>query len=554
MKKASMVLLAMLIVLNALAQFRSAPVVKGNVSFITSKNIYVKFANTALIEVGSRLYLAGREIPCLVVKTKSSTSCVCVAVGGCEVKKGDDIIFIPPEETEAVLPDTLLPGENAVMDSVLNEMLVNNDKGILFDKKPGRKELENREQIQGRISFAAYSNLASARENRHRLVGRLSLDATHIRNSNFSFESYLNYSQLFPVDTASGNDNPAWPSHLFRVYNLAVGYEVNPDLHLLLGRKINPKISSLGAIDGFQAEKQLGEVYVGAIVGFRPDFEDFRYNPKLLEYGAYGGTTINNDQLYAQTTLGLIEQRNSGKIDRRFAYLQHSSTLFRKLFLFSSMEMDLFGGSDSMGSQVFRIPNLYVSARYRFNRRINLALSYDARKRIIYYETFQTEIERILNDDIARQGIRLRLNVRLIKYVNGGISYSKRFQSSRDNKSDNIYGFITMSNMPGMGGRLTFTVNRNISNYLKSQVVAVRYWRTLIDAKLDFDFYYRLANYTFVNSAEARGQHYYGTNFSWYINRQLLLALSGEVARFNHENNYRFYLRVVKRFRSDQKK
>ena len=102
-------------------------------------------------------------------------------------------------------------------------------------------------------------------------------------------------------------------------------------------------------------------------------------------------------------------------VDRRYTYFQHSSTIGQKLTIFSSFELDLYNkvNADSMGP--IRLTNLYVSLGYQIAKWIDLNVSYDSRKQIIYYETLKTEIERILDNDEARQGIRYRLNLRPVE-------------------------------------------------------------------------------------------------------------------------------------------
>lgn len=175
-------------------------------------------------------------------------------------------------------------------------------------------------------------------------------------------------------------------------------------------------------------------------------------------------------------------------------------------------------------------------------------LSYDSRKRIIYYETFQTELERLLDDDIARQGTRGRINFRPYKNILAGVSYSKRFQSNRANKSDNIYGYVTLTKVPNIGGRLSLTYNRNESNYLESNIGSARYSRGFLNGRLNTDLYYRLVFYDYSSGIESFQQHYFGTNLSYNVNRKLLFSISGELSTFNNENNIRIYSRIAQRF------
>jgi hypothetical protein len=182
-------------------------------------------------------------------------------------------------------------------------------------------------------------------------------------------------------------------------------------------------------------------------------------------------------------------------------------------------------------------------------------VSYDSRKRILYYETFQTEIERLLDEDIARQGIRARLSFRPIKYVNAGISYGKRFQNNEQNQSDNMQAYVTFSRLPQVGGRLNLSYNRNSSSYLESNIGSIRHSRSLLrNNRLNADFYYRYVYYQYTNLADPLQQNYFGTGITYNLTRNLLLSISGELTTFNDENNYRINTRIVQRFYRKAKK
>ncbi len=515
------------------------PAIKGKVSFITSKNIYVKFNDTKSINIGDTLYIAQTNAPCLIVTNKSSTSCVSTIINDCDINKGDEVVFNYSLLKES---DIANEKEKTALENIVeapSEKTQDTERTSLYE-----------ERIKGRLSVSSYSNLSEIRDDRHRVMTRLSLKADHINNSKFSVDTYLNYRKNFIADDNNGDIKTSF----FNVYNLAVKYDVDTTLSVTLGRKINYKISSLGAIDGIQAEKFFGNNYVGVIAGFRPDIRDYGINTDLLQYGGYIGRVTDSENFRSQTTLGFIQQTNQGEIDRRYAYFQHSSTLYKKLNLFSSMELDLYNKISEENNKSVRLTNFYTSARYRFNRKINLTFSYDSRKRIIYYETYQTQIEQLLDQDIARQGIRARINVRPVKYLSTTVSYGKRFQSDSQNKSDNINGYVSWSRIPRIGGRVSLNYNMNTSNYLKSNIISLRHSRHFFDRKLNADFYYRFVNYDYTSNDLKLNQNYFGTYLSYYLNRTLMISLSGELAISDLENNYRINTRVVKRFYGNRKK
>ena len=502
-------------------------ILHGQVSFVTTNNIYVKFDDTSFIKVGDSLNLGGTDSACLVVKSKSSTSCVCSIINDCEIQKGDEVLFNYMVKTESETKQES-PTELLLAAPVVEETI----------------ESMYTENINGSVSLSGYSNINSQRENRTRVMTRLALNASHINNSKFSFNTYLNYRYIFEqADSTSLLKN-----NFFRVYNLSVRYDALPSFSVIAGRNINPKISSLGAIDGLQLEKYFGKFYVGAIGGFRPDTFDYGFNADLLQYGGYAGVMSDAKKFYSQTTLGFVEQQNAGETDRRFAYFQHNSTIFKNLYLFSSLELDLYSKVDGVTANDIRLTNLYISARYRISRKVNLMLSYDSRKRILYYQTFQSEIDRLLDDDLARQGLRARLNIRPFKYISAGFSYARRFRSDEQNKSNNLHGYVTWTRIPSIEGRLSLSYNRNESNYLLSNIGSIRYSRDLVKNKLYADFYYRFVDYNYYSMTDPYLQHYIGTNLSYNISRNLLFSISGEMAISEIENNYRIYARLVQRF------
>lgn len=63
--------------------------ITGEVSFVNSKNIYVKFENTKNIKIGDTLRFINQQKACLLVKNKSSKSVICTSIFNCNINKGD---------------------------------------------------------------------------------------------------------------------------------------------------------------------------------------------------------------------------------------------------------------------------------------------------------------------------------------------------------------------------------------------------------------------------------------------------------------------------------
>lgn len=506
-------------------------VLEGTVSFVTANNLYVRFESTEAISIGDTLKFNGQD--CLLVAQKSTSSVVCTLLNNCLVTKDDTVTAIvkkPVKEEED--PNPIVEEEKTQTD--VDVTPVYKEEASLYS-----------ENIRGRVSAGTYNSFSNLRDSRSRIQTQFSLNANHIGDSKFSVESFISYRGLTTVP-----ENYAGRTSIFSLYNLNLRYDATPSLSITGGRRINPKASSVGANDGLMIEKYFGNFYVGALGGFRPDFFDYGFNTDLLQYGGYFGIETNENDFRSQTTLGAMEQTNNGSTDRRYLFLQHNSTIASNLNLFGTMEMDIFGG-DEGGS---RLTNLYISARYRFSRAVNASISFDSRKRIIYYESFQTEIDRILDDDLARQGLRLRLNLRPAKIVWLGASYSSRFQSDSQNQSDNIYGYATLTKIPGIGGRLNVSYNINTTRYLSSNILSVRHSRAIVKNTLYADVYFRMANYDYERFQQDFTQNYYGGGLNYSISRTWQLNISGELSTLTEEENYRIYARLTKRFYSKKKK
>ena len=508
---------------------------EGVVTFTTSSNVYVRFESTADIEVGDTLYIIkeSERIPCLVVSQKSSNSTVNTIINNCPVQKDDVILFSKMKVAEEVIEDV----------DIIPETVEGPPEGD--EEEVEQEEKIFRERLNGRLSFASYSNFSSnGGDDQHRLMLRGSVNAQNINDGRVSFESYVNYRQNMLQPGA----DPDIQTQFFRVYNLSLTIDVSQSMQVSLGRKINRKVSSLGAIDGLQVEKYFGNFFVGAIGGYKPDLFKFDFNDQFFQVGGYVGFFANKSGYYAQSTFGLLEQKNGSATDRRYAYFQHSSRIGRNLHLFGSAEVDLYQNVNGSINSQPRLTNLYASLRYRFSKAISLMVSYDTRKRVIYYETLRTEVEKLLADDQARQGIRARLQVRPMKYINVGVGYSRRFQNDNQNRADNMNAYISHSKLPGIGGRLAINATMNESNYLKTRIIGARYSRSLIRKKVSGDLYFRRIEYRYGGNEVVTFQDYLGVNINIRLAKKLSLNLLGEIGRRVTVDNYRINTRLIKRF------
>lgn len=519
--------------------------IKGTVTYVTSQSVYVKFKSTDLISVGDTLSILknGRMVPSLIVRNKSSISCVCTPVGPEKILLSDEVLF----QGRISGPDVTERAGIRQIDSVLTGPALS---PVTLEESPGIKRQEpdlsdrdSRYNIRGRISAASYNTLADSESN-SRFRYTFLIQGDHAGNSGLSFDGYFTFRHIKGRwDEVKDNINSS-----LKVYALSLKYDFNESARLLLGRNINPRISSIGASDGLQFEKKFGNVTVGAMVGSRPDHIDYNLNVDLFQFGIYVSHELRNDRIYLQNTLAYIEQRNDFKVDRRFIYFQHSSTLARNLNLFTSLELSLYENIDDTPKNVVDLTNLYASIRYRPFRKLNLSVSYDTRKNIQYYETFKNYIDSLIDRE-TRQGIRFHASYRINKYIVWGVNTSWRFQKSERNLSKNLNSYLTISQIPGLNIRTTLSANFLQTNYLNSKIFGIRVSKDMVLRKLYGDIHYRWVDYDFLDYEQKTSQNIIGANLSWNIFKGLSLYLNYEIALDEREIQYhQVFTKLIQRF------
>ena len=533
---------------------------KGKVSYISAQNVYVKFESTEHIDIGDTLFLnrKGQMIPVLIVNNKSSISCVCTPITSDRINISDEIIFetntIGKGQSEGSMAQpqddlSSLSGQAQYSAADTFTGLNESDQSLEYDGLTSRQiekklqKQEYRQNITGRISATTYNTIADSRSN-NRFRFTFFMRGDHLGNTRLSFESYITFRHtLDEWEEVKNNISSA-----LKIYSLSLKYDFSQSTSLVLGRYINPKISSIGAVDGLQFKKGFGNFMIGAFVGSRPDHQDYSLNVHLFQYGAYIGHESNSDNRFLQSTIAFIEQRNNSKIDRRFIYFQHSNSLTRNLNFFGSAELSLYQNINDEPKNVLDLTNLYVSLRYRVSRRLSLSLSYDNRKNIQYYETYKNFIDKLIEEE-TRQGVRLHASYKLFKNVIWGINTGWRFQKSEKNLSQNLNSYLTFSRIPGVNIRTTLTANFLRTNYLDSKIFGISVSKEIIPRKLNGDINYRWVDYKYLNYELGTRQNIMGVNLSLNIIKRLSLYVNYEFTFDDQEIVYhQIFTKIIQRF------
>jgi hypothetical protein len=287
---------------------------------------------------------------------------------------------------------------------------------------------------------------------------------------------------------------------------------------------------------------------VGAIAGSRPNYTDYGFDLNLLQAGAYVGYNTSKDFKQSQSTLAFIEQHNGSKTDRRFVYLQHSNSTLKDFSFFGSMEVDLFENVSGVAKSTLSLTNMYLSLRYKLSKQLSLTTSYDSRKNIIYYESYKSFIDQLVDDE-TRQGLRFNINYRPLKFVTWGANASWRFQKSDINLSKNLNSYLNFSRVPWIGASASITANFLQTNYLDSKMFGVRMTKEIIPGKLSSDAYFRMVDYSYKNYEYTVKQKIAGLDVSVNLTKMLAFHVYYE-GTFEKDKDtfHRVNMKLIQRF------
>jgi hypothetical protein len=502
---------------------------EGKVTYITSQHVYVRFSSTVGLNDGDTLFTrgSGGEVPALVILNHSSASCACEPLGDVSLKLSDQIFGRPKARESPASP----PVEEDAAPEVAAE------EGVIVN--PPRKQ-----DIDGRFSVASYNYLKNQQSaGRQRMRYAFSLDASNIGGSGLTLESYLTFSHtLKQWDEIKENIFNG-----LKIYNLSASYAFRSSMHLTAGRRINPRLSSVGAIDGLQFEKGFGGLKAGLIAGFRPDYQDYSINTDLFQYGAYLAHDFKGSAGKMQNTLAYIEQMNGGLTDRRFLYFQHSNNLIRKLWFFASVETDLYQQVDGSKKTVFNLYNTYLILRYRVVRPLTLSMSYSARNNLIYYESYKDFLDRLLEDKTL-QGWRFRINYHPIPHLYLGTHAAYRYRKDDPVATKNAHGYATYSQIPAIGASVTATVTWMQSAYLDGMIYGLGMDKDFLKGKLHTSLKYHYVDQTYRSAEQALPQHVGEAGLSWAVYRKLSLSVHYEGTFEESLEYHRIFVSLNQRF------
>jgi hypothetical protein len=367
----------------------------------------------------------------------------------------------------------------------------------------------------------------------------LSVNAKNISGSPLSAETYISMVSRYRKSDETEQNNSGdtrGTSNNIRIYNLAVSYDITDNFKVLAGRKINPKLSNMGAVDGLQLELRKGTFTTGLLAGSRPHNVDYGLNTSLFQYGMF----VSHDKMVnkgnIQSTVAFVDQKNAGNTDRRFIYFQHSNSIFNNLYFYGSAEFALYSYVNEVQDNAPKMSNLYFSLRYKALKNLSLSLSYSARKNIIYYETYKSFLDKLIDDEL-QQGYMAQVNYRPLKKLTIGATAG--YRDRKDSRpSKNAYIYTTYSDVPVINAALTLSATLLESVYLNGNVYSINLSRSILKNKVTGNIGYKYQQYKFVPAAPAVKQNTAEAGLNWYILKKLSFGMYYEG---NFEKTYAFH-------------
>jgi hypothetical protein len=427
-------------------------------------------------------------------------------------------------------------------DSVIKDSLLSVSPKDSIVNKPVRKP--GKQKITGSLSAYSYSNFSKANpaiSTQYRYT--LSLDAQHIGNSAISFNTYATFRQ----DPGKWSEVQKNIFNALKIYSLSLGYDASKTTHLTLGRTINPKMVSIGAMDGLQLEQSVNRFSAGLVAGFRPDNVDYGFNRNLFQYGGYLALNSVSADSYSETSLAFMQQMNHSKTDRRFLYFQHSNSFIKNVYFLSTFEVDLFKVVNGLPENTFDPTGLYLYLRYRMTKSFSISGSYDARKNITYYETYKSFIDRLIENEM-RQSYRLQADYRITGNISLGVQTGYRYLKSDPMPTRNIYVYFNYYQIPGINISTRISGTYLESSYVTTRILGINISRDLLHGRFNADLGYHYMENKYPESTSPTFQNIAEANISWFIFRKTSLSVNYEGTFEKQDQLTRLFLQIRQRF------
>jgi len=193
------------------------------------------------------------------------------------------------------------------------------------------------------------------------------------------------------------------------------------------------------------------------------------------------------------------------------------------------------------------LTSTYLSLRWSALSNLSLAMSYDARKNVYYYETYKNYVDSLLDKE-TRQGFKFQVNYQPFRRLMWGGTAGYRFATATSNQSLNGYTYLTYSQLPLIDASLTINATALRTTYMNGMIYGASLSRDFLKGKLYAELSYQNVNYSFTTSTQLL-EDIACLDLSWRITRKLIFSMNLEASKDNTNNlQGRLFFNLTQRF------
>jgi len=171
-------------------------------------------------------------------------------------------------------------------------------------------------------------------------------------------------------------------------------------------------------------------------------------------------------------------------------------------------------------------------------------LSYRNLQNVIYYETYKTYLDKLLNNQ-NMQGYSLQVNYNPVNNLSIGATGSYRFEQSDPRPTQNVYAYLTYSRIPGINTGITISTILLRTGYINGKIYSAGLSKDLAKGKLYLGATYLYVDYLYSNTEDLPTLQNMGEfSLTWRIIKKLLFSVYYEGTFDKTSRYHRIYAQM----------
>ncbi len=425
-----MKILAMLLLLFSPA-YLLAQKTTCHVKYVSGESIYIDAGNADSLAVGDTLRIVHGDSVTATLEisfvAENSSSCKILSSSG-EIRVGDSIQL----SQKPVIAKSMQPA----IDTTQSVAIPTPAPAV-----PEQAAKPKPARVDGSVAFQLFrfTDRSPSHLNFTQPTMRFNLKANKLFGQDITLtirtdSRYNMRSRAYNIDVPKNE----WRN---RIYQFSLGFAGdNAPYNFEVGRILSNKVSGVGYIDGFMAQKRVGNGFqIGGFGGTQPEWQYSNFQTSLQKYGIFVSYVSGSYQKKRfESAVAATGEYHGQIVSREYFFMKNNLNIGGSWNFYQSSEIDMNRSwRKARTGKSLSITNLFLSARGRLFKRLSASLSYDNRKNYWTYET--RSLADSLFDSVLRQGIRTDLSLRAGKgfsiFTNFG--YNKR---STDTRATYSYG------------------------------------------------------------------------------------------------------------------